>query len=225
MLTRARNRGNIELLTQIVARRPPGAMAVSGSERNWFSDRIRSERQRVPAMCFRRGERPRWSADPAANPAAGRCPRSFAKIASAIESMSCAALLSVTVPARLPSHLRASMPRHASNEDGARAIAVAAATATATAAASYSPVAARCTSDHHPCGSRALGTWWNAVAGEKLDTAIQPPRHRPIASSRSCARVNARHFPSRESRLERRELDWRAHTGALRNAATVTACL
>jgi len=196
MLTRARNRGNIELLTQIVARRPPGAMAVSGSERNWFSDRIRSERQRVPAMCFRRGERPRWSADPAANPAAGRCPRSFAKIASAIESMSCAALLSVTVPARLPSHLRASMPRHASNEDGARAIAVAAATATAT-----------------------------AVAGEKLDTAIQPPRHRPIASSRSCARVNARHFPSRESRLERRELDWRAHTGALRNAATVTACL
>jgi len=71
MLTRARNRDNIELLTQIVARRPPGAMAVSGSERNWFSDRIRSERQRVPAMCFRTAERPAMINRPGREPRDG----------------------------------------------------------------------------------------------------------------------------------------------------------
>lgn len=81
---------------------PPGAMAVSGSKRNWFSDRIRSGRRRVFATRFRPSVRSQFATGPVVDIATDRRPRDFVKITAAIESMSRLALLAATVPTRRP---------------------------------------------------------------------------------------------------------------------------
>lgn len=91
-------------------------MAVSGSKRNWFSDRIRSGRRRVSATRFRPDARSRchdrarsWTIT------TDRRPRDFVKITAAIESMSRSVLLAATVPSASPFSPRVRRSRSRTN--------------------------------------------------------------------------------------------------------------